>query len=176
MGMAYTVSDHLLDRLHELGADHLFGVPGDYNLGFLDTVLAHPGVAWVGCTNELNAAYAADGYARLAGVGAVLTTYGVGELSALNGVAGAYAENVGVVQITGAPATSLMRAGMDVHHSFADGDWERFARMYREVTCADVFLDAENACDLIDDALRRCRDERLPVHLTLPSDVAGVVV
>lgn len=171
--MDYTVSDHILDRLVELGVRHIFGVPGDYNLGFLDRVVRHPGITWVGCTNELNAAYAADGYARIAGLGAVLTTYGVGELSALNGIAGAFAENVGVVQITGAPSSALMRAGAPVHHSFADGDWERFARMYREVTCADAFLREEDACDQVDTVLRRCRDERLPVHLTLPSDVAG---
>ena len=41
-------------------------------------------------SNELNAAYAADGYARVKnqGLGVVLTTFGVGELSATNGIAG----------------------------------------------------------------------------------------
>ena len=39
--MSTTVADHLLDRLAELGIDHLFGVPGDYTLGLLDHVIAH---------------------------------------------------------------------------------------------------------------------------------------
>jgi len=71
---SYTVADHLMDRLGELGVDRLFGVPGDYSLGLLDHVVAHPVVTWTGTTNELNAGYAADGYARLRGLGALCTT------------------------------------------------------------------------------------------------------
>lgn len=78
MQTPYSVADYLLDRLAGCGIGHLFGVPGDYNLQFLDHVIAHRDVCWVGCANELNAAYAADGYARLAGAGALLTTFGVG--------------------------------------------------------------------------------------------------
>lgn len=88
MQPTYTIGDYLLDRLVDCGIDRLFGVPGDYNLQFLDRVIAHSALGWVGCANELNAAYAADGYARIKGAGALLTTYGVGELSALNGIAG----------------------------------------------------------------------------------------
>ena len=33
----YTVGDYLLDRLVELGVTDVFGVPGDYQLEFLDT-------------------------------------------------------------------------------------------------------------------------------------------
>lgn len=90
----YTVSTYLLDRLSELGIEHIFGVPGDYNLAFLDDVIAHENVEWIGNCNELNAAYAADGYARIKGIAALITTFGVGELSAINGIAGSYAENV----------------------------------------------------------------------------------
>lgn len=64
----YTVSTYLLDRLSELGIEHIFGVPGDYNLAFLDYVLAHKNLEWIGNCNELNAAYAADGYARIKGI------------------------------------------------------------------------------------------------------------
>jgi len=60
-------------------------------------------VKYIGTCNELNAAYAADGYARIRGVGAFSSTFGVGELSAINGVAGAFAERVPVVAITGSP-------------------------------------------------------------------------
>ncbi|HAT23285.1 MAG TPA: indolepyruvate decarboxylase, partial [Pantoea septica] len=84
----FTVGDYLLARLQEIGVGHLFGVPGDYNLQFLDRVIAHRDIGWVGCANELNAAYAADGYARCRGAAALLTTFGVGELSAINGTAG----------------------------------------------------------------------------------------
>ena len=78
----------LLDRLAELGVTEIFGVPGDYQLEFLDHILAHPTLRWVGGANELNAGYAADGYGRLRGMSAVVTTFGVGELSAANAIAG----------------------------------------------------------------------------------------
>ncbi|CDP88433.1 MULTISPECIES: alpha-keto acid decarboxylase family protein [Mycolicibacterium] len=79
----YTVGDYLLDRLAELGVTEVFGVPGDYQLEFLDHILAHPTLRWVGGANELNAGYAADGYGRLRGMAALVTTFGVGELNAL---------------------------------------------------------------------------------------------
>ena len=99
----YTVGDYLLDRLAELGVTEVFGVPGDYNLEFLDHIVAHPQLRWVGNANELNAGYAADGYGRLRGMSAVVTTFGVGELSAANAIAGSYAEHVPVVHIVGGP-------------------------------------------------------------------------
>ena len=74
----YTIGDYLLDRLAELGLTELFGVPGDFNLHFLDHVVGHEKIRWVGSANELNAGYSADGYARIRGIGAFLTTYGVG--------------------------------------------------------------------------------------------------
>lgn len=77
MRTPYCVADYLLDRLTDCGADHLFGVPGDYNLQFLDHVIDSPDICWVGCANELNASYAADGYARCKGFAALLTTFGV---------------------------------------------------------------------------------------------------
>src|SRR5271170_3505980 len=76
----YSISDYLLDRLVELGVSEVFGVPGDYNLEFLDHIVAHPDIRWVGNANELNAGYAADGYGRLRGMSAVVTTFGVAGL------------------------------------------------------------------------------------------------
>ena len=74
---------------------------------------------YVGTCNELNTAYAADGYARIRGIGAFSSTYGVGELRAVNGVAGAFAERVPVV-LTGSPATAQFRARPLLHHIFDD--------------------------------------------------------
>ena len=129
MQPTYTIGDYLLDRLVDCGIDRLFGVPGDYNLQFLDSVIAQQSLGWVGCANELNAAYAADGYARIKGAGALLTTYGVGELSALNGVAGSYAEHVPVLHIVGAPCTGAQQRGELLHHTLGDGDFSHFSRM-----------------------------------------------
>lgn len=96
------IGTYLIHRLDQAGVRHLFGVPGDYVLDFLDQVIQSP-IEWIGNCNELNAGYAADGYARMAGVGAAVVTYGVGGFSILNAVAGACAEQVPLVLISGAP-------------------------------------------------------------------------
>jgi indolepyruvate decarboxylase len=91
-------------------------------------------IAFVGCCNELNAAYAVDGYSRMAGISALATTYGVGELSAISGVAGAYAEHVPVVCITGAPQLSAIEKRVLLHHTMADGNYTNMLNCYKEFT------------------------------------------
>ncbi len=172
----FTVGDYLLTRLQEMGIKHLFGVPGDYNLQFLDRVIDHPEISWVGCANELNAAYAADGYARCNGAGALLTTFGVGELSAINGVAGSYAEYLPVIHIVGAPATSAQLQGDCVHHSLGDGDFRHFIRMAAEVSAATAQLTADNATAEIDRVIEHALQARRPGYLSLAVDVAAIEV
>ena len=172
MQPTYTIGDYLLDRLVDCGIDRLFGVPGDYNLQFLDRVIAHCALGWVGCANELNAAYAADGYARIKGAGALLTTYGVGELSALNGIAGSYAEHIPVLHIVGAPSTGAQQRGELLHHTLGDGDFRHFARMSEQITCSQALLTAGNACHEIDRVLRDMLTHHRPGYLMLPADVA----
>ncbi|MDA1008738.1 MAG: thiamine pyrophosphate-binding protein [Planctomycetota bacterium] len=87
MNPSRTVVGYLLDQLAQRGARHVFGVAGDYSFPICDSVCGHPTLKWIGCTNELNAAYMADGAARVGGLSALCTTFGVGELSALNGIA-----------------------------------------------------------------------------------------
>ncbi|MFD2616769.1 alpha-keto acid decarboxylase family protein [Terrilactibacillus laevilacticus] len=169
--MEYTIGRYLIDRLAELGIRHIFGVPGDYNLSFLDDIVDHPALEWVGNCNELNASYAADGYARIHGISALVTTFGVGELSAINGIAGSYAEEVPVVKITGAPSTVVSNAGKLVHHTLGDGDFHHFSRMFSEVSVAQTTLNEQNATDEIDRVLRLCVLKKKPVHITLPVDI-----
>ena len=165
-----TVAGYLILRLKEIGVDHLFGVPGDFVLGILNQVLGSD-LAYVGTCNELNAAYAADGYARVHGVGAFASTYGVGELSALNGVAGAYAERVPVVVVTGSPAMADFRGRPLLHHTL--GDYQVPLKIYEKVTVASAQLvSAEAAPAEIDRVLAACLSRRQPVYLSLPADVA----
>ncbi|EBU5522479.1 alpha-keto acid decarboxylase family protein [Salmonella enterica] len=168
----YTVADYLLDRLAGCGIGHLFGVPGDYNLQFLDHVIDHPTLRWVGCANELNAAYAADGYARMSGAGALLTTFGVGELSAINGIAGSYAEYVPVLHIVGAPCSAAQQRGELMHHTLGDGDFRHFYRMSQAISVASAILDEQSACFEIDRVLSEMLAARRPGYIMLPADVA----
>ncbi|CRZ18789.1 alpha-keto acid decarboxylase family protein [Mycolicibacterium neworleansense] len=168
----YTVGDYLLDRLAELGVTEVFGVPGDYQLEFLDHILAHPTLRWVGGANELNAGYAADGYGRLRGMAALVTTFGVGELSAANAVAGSYAEHVPVVHIVGAPSKDSQGARRIVHHTLGDGDFEHFLRISREITCAQANLAPATATRDIDRVLSEVREQKRPGYLLIATDVA----
>jgi alpha-keto-acid decarboxylase len=158
----YTVGDYLADGLVEAGADRVFGVPGDYTLALLDYLIAARGLEWTGCANELNAGYAADGYARMRGIGALCTTFGVGELSAIDAVAGSYPENVPVVHIVGSPASGAQAAARIVDHSLGDGVFTHFAEMHEKITCA---LTAATACPEIDRVLSTVRTERLPGYI-----------
>lgn len=95
----------------------------DFELALLDLV-PQAGLVWGGNANELIALYAADGYARTAGVGALITTFGPGELSAINGIAGAFTEFVPVIHIVGYPKTAAQRAKNLLHHTLGNGNFE----------------------------------------------------
>lgn len=98
-----TVAQYAVRRLADLGIKHAFGVPGDFAFPIDDAIADEPRLQWVVTTNELNASYAADGYARVNGCALLTTTYGVGELSAINGIMGCKAEHLVVFHLVGAP-------------------------------------------------------------------------
>jgi hypothetical protein len=104
MSTQYTAGQYLIDRLKELGIGHVFGVPGDFGFPFLDQIEDDPDIAWAGNCNEVNAAYAADAYARLQGIAAVAGAAGIIDTLGASGVAGAYAEHVPLVLISFYPS------------------------------------------------------------------------
>ncbi|KAL2268148.1 hypothetical protein VTJ83DRAFT_2994 [Remersonia thermophila] len=165
------VAEYLFRRLYEIGVRSVHGLPGDYNLVALD-YLPKAGLRWVGSVNELNAAYAADGYARIKTISALVTTFGVGELSAINGIAGAYAEHVPVVHIVGCPSTVSQRSGMLLHHTLGNGDFNVFANMSTQISCDTARLNKPSEIPFqIDNALRECWIRSRPVYLMLPTDM-----
>jgi len=172
-----TIANYLLTRLKEFGVNDIFGVPGDYNLIFLDQIVNFKSLRWVGNCNELNAAYAADGYARVNGTAAIVTTFGVGELSAINGIAGSYAEYLPVVNIVGAPATTTQKQGSIMHHTFGTGDFGVFIKMFEKISAAVAILDSpEQAAQRIDHALETCWVKKQPVYISLPSNMVNVEI
>jgi indolepyruvate decarboxylase len=128
--MSICIGEYLLARLSEMGVRHMCGVPGDFNLWFLEQTIREGSFNFIRCCNELNAAYAADGYSRLAGISALATTNGVGELASLSAIAGAYAERVPIVCITGAPPLPAMQQRALLHHTLADGNYENMLNCY----------------------------------------------
>lgn len=166
-----TVGQFLIQRLEQLGLKHIFGVPGDYVLGFYDLLMAS-NIELIGTCNELNAGYAADGYARIAGFGAVCVTYGVGGLSLVNAVAGAKAERIPLAVISGGPATSRRSPELMLHHTF--GDKDLVSQVFEPITVASLVLtDAKEATAQIDAALTACLEEQGPVYIELPVDMVS---
>lgn len=167
-----TIGDFLLRRLAEAGIGHLFGVPGDFNLELLQQLQDAGTLTWVGNCSELNASYAADGYARLNGMGALLVTNAVGALSAINGVAGSYSEHVPVICVCGSIPLRSIDRGLGMHHTMADGTWDRFLAAYAPVTVAQARITPHNAVVEIDRLILTAWREKLPVYLELPADIA----
>ena len=170
------IAQYLFVRLRQLGVISLHGVPGDFNLRALDFV-APAGLDWVGSCNELNAGYAADGYARVKGIGALIVTFGVGELSAINAIGGAYAEQTPVIFIAGSPPRQNQEAKQYLHHTLGNGDYGVFARVAREFTVAQALLwDPGKVANMIDETLRQCLKQCRPVYIQLPDDLADMEI
>lgn len=173
MSTQYTAGQYLIDRLKELGIGHVFGVPGDFGFPFLDRIEDDPDIAWAGNCNEVNAAYAADAYARVQGIAAIAGAAGIIDTLGACGVAGAYAEHVPLVLISLYPSTEERARRTFTHHSsLHGGDYSAFPRMYQEITAAQALLTGDNACQEIDRGLLACWAEKLPVYIQLPSDVS----
>ncbi|KAF4957014.1 hypothetical protein FGADI_3427 [Fusarium gaditjirri] len=166
------VGDYLFRRLHELGIRSVFGVPGDYELALLDLVTDND-LAWNGNPNELISSYAADGYARVRGAGAFVTTFGPGELSAYCGMAGHYVEFVPVVHIVGYPTVDAVRNKRIMHHSLGNGKFDMYENMAKNITAATVVINyAPTAAREIDEALTVMMRESRPVYIGLSVDIA----
>lgn len=174
--MHTTVGEFIIRRLKEMGIEHIIGVPGDFNLSFIEQINEAENIEFVGACNELNAAYAADGYGRQSGVGALLTTYGVGELSALNGIAGARAEHVPMVSLAGSPPLYSTEYRWNLHHSLADGDFENMLESILPFTGAAVRITPMNVVEELDRALHICLREKRPVHIQIPSDITHLEI
>lgn len=164
-----TIGQYLLKRLYDAGVEHIFGVPGDYVLGFYDLLVKSP-VRHIGTTREDSAAFAADGYARCRGMGALAVTYGVGALNTVNAIAGAYAESSPVVLISGAPGVREQRNDPLLHHRFGPFTFQR--EIFERISCASVVLnDPVIAFRQIDHAIEAARHFCKPVYIEIPRDL-----
>ncbi|MNK26817.1 Indole-3-pyruvate decarboxylase [compost metagenome] len=166
-----TLGQYLLDCLRAEGITEIFGVPGDYNFTLLDTLERYNGIRFVNGRNELNAGYAADSYARIKGISALITTFGVGEMSACNAIAGAYSENVPVVHIVGSPKSMVQQAHKLMHHTLHDGDYQVFRKMYDSITAYTAEITPENAAIEIPAALHIAKHKKKPVYLVVAIDL-----
>ncbi len=169
---APSVAQYTLSRLSQLGLDRIFGVPGNYAFSIDDAAELVPGLSWVACANELNAAYAADGYARIRGAAILSTTYGVGELSAINGVMGSKAHRLPVFHLVGMPSERIQKQGLITHHNLGDAVYDRFQALSAEAACVSAVLTPDNCVDELERVIREALRQSKPAYLVI-SEVNG---
>jgi len=164
-----TVGKFLIRRLEEAGLKHIFGIPGDYVLGFYD-LLIESNLEVIGTCTEIGAGYAADAYARVNGLGAMCVTYCVGGLNALNAVAGAYAEKSPLIVISGAPGLSERKHSSLLHHAVRD--YRTQLQIYEKVTiAAEALEDPGSIARQIDESIELCQRYKRPIYFELPRDI-----
>ena len=171
----YTVGSYLAERLSQIGLKHHFVVAGDYNLVLLDQLLSNKDLEQVYCSNELNCGYSAEGYARAHGAAAAVVTFSVGALSAFNAIGGAYAENLPVILISGAPNSNDRGSEHLLHHTLGTHDNSYQLEMAKKITCAAVSItSATDAPALIDHAIRTALREKKPAYIEIACNISSV--
>jgi indolepyruvate decarboxylase len=171
-----TVAEYVVNRLADLGIDRVFGVPGDYAFPFDDAIESCERLEWISCANELNAAYAADGYARVYGASILSATYGVGELSALNGVMGSKSQRLPVFFIVGSPSTQIQRQGLVTHHTLGDGIFNQFQAISAAACCVSTNLTPDNVIDEMERVIREALRLSAPAYIIVPMDLARMPI
>src|SRR2546423_7411592 len=166
---APSIGQYLIDQLHDHGVRHVFGIPGDYVLGFYD-LLQHSKLRIVNTCDEQGAGFAADAYARVRGLGVVCITYCVGGLKVANSTAEAFAEKSPVVIISGAPGMKEREKNPLLHHKVREFDTQK--KVFDQLTIASTVLsDPQTAFQEIDRVLHAALRFKRPVYIELPRDL-----
>lgn len=172
--MSSTVGRYLASRLSDLKLKHYFALPGDYNLVLLDELLTNDKLQAIYCCNELNAGYAADGYARANGLAALFVTHTVGGLSAINAIAGAYAEDLPVIVVSGGPNSNSEAENQILHHTLGNTDYNYMREVYARVTAhAEIIRHVGDAPLQIDRCIEIACQSKKPVYLEVACNIAN---
>ena len=167
-----TIGEYLIQRLHAHGVRHVFGIPGDYVLGFYEQLRRSP-LQTINTCDEQGAGFAADAYARVRGLGAVCITYCVGGLKVANSTAGAFAEKSPVIVISGAPGVKEREKNPLLHHKVRDFDTQK--KVFEQLTVASTVLDdPQTAFQEIDRVINAALRYKRPAYIELPRDLVGV--
>jgi indolepyruvate decarboxylase len=172
--MKTTIGQYLIDRLLAAGADHMFGVPGDFILGWMSRAEKSK-LKLITTSDEQGAGFAADAYARRRGFGVVAITYGVGGLKVANSTGQAYAEQSPVLIISGAPGVIESQTHAMIHHKVRSFDSQ--LKVFQELTCAQAMIDNPvTACQQIDAVIAQILLHKRPGYIELPRDIETVEV
>jgi indolepyruvate decarboxylase len=171
MKPSLTIGEYLIQQLYAHGVRHVFGIPGDYVLGFYDQLFRSK-LKVINTCDEQGAGFAADAYARLRGLGAVCVTYCVGGLKVANTTAEAFAEKSPVVVISGAPGMKEREKNPLLHHKVREFDTQK--KVFEQLTVASTVLsDPQTAFQEIDRVLHAALRYKRPVYIELPRDTVN---
>lgn len=174
LGQQNTVSSFLVQQLYDLGVRHVFGVPGDYVLGFYQYLNESKKLMIINTCDEQGAGFAADAYARINGLGVVCITYCVGGLKVVNAAAQAYAEKSPLVIISGSPGITERIKNPLLHHKIRDFDTQ--LEIFKHITVdSAVISDPMSATKVINRVLLSAMRYKRPVYLELPGQSSHIV-
>src|SRR5438045_5342088 len=169
MKTSLTIGGYLIQRLYAHGVRHIFGLPGDYVLGFYD-LLSKSKLRLINTCDEQGAGFAAAADARGRGLGAVCITYCVGGLKVANTTAEAFAEKSPVVVISGAPGMKEREKNPLLHHKVREFDTQK--KVFDQLTIASTVLnDPQTAFSEVDRVLNAAVRFKRPVYIELPRDL-----
>ncbi len=168
-----TAAGYILARLSERGVRHLFTVPAATCDGLLKAAEGGA-IATIVTSSDIEAGYAADGYARIHGLAAVTVSYGPGTLSLINAIAGAYVERSPVVVINGGPSAANLSAQRElgVLFSHSSGSADLDLELFRPITAfAGRAATAREVPGVVDQAILVAITAQRPVYLELSKDL-----
>lgn len=167
-----SIGNYLIERLYNYGVRHIFGVPGDFILGFFNQLMESK-IKVINTCDEQAAGFAADAYARINGLGVVCVTYCVGGLKVVNPTAEAFAEKSPLVIISGSPGIKERRKDPLLHHKVKNFDTQ--SKVFEEITVASVIINnPQTAAQEIDRILNAALSYKRPVYIELPRDIVSV--
>ena len=173
--LSQNVASYLIQRLYDLGVRHIFGVPGDFVLGFYHELIQSNKLKVINTCDEQGAGFAADAYARINGLGVVCVTYCVGGLKVVNAAAQAFAEKSPLVVISGAPGIKERKKNALLHHKVRDFDTQQ--KIFEHVTIDSVLIDnPRTAAKDIDRVLSSAIRYKRPVYIELPRDMTSIPI
>lgn len=169
------LGDFLVAYLKRAGVRHVFGLPGDLVLGLFHRFGRDRDLEIVTFSHEPTVGFAADGYTRSTRrLGVLCVTYGAGGHNVVNPVAGAYAEQVPLLVVSGGPGEAEQKLS-GIHHQAKDVDSQW--RMFREVTCdARILRHPERAAEEVHEVVQAIRGAFRPGYLEIHRDLVDVVI
>jgi len=158
--------DLLARRLRDHGIRRVFGIPGGPSLPYMDA-FRREGIDFILTSHEASAAVMADVTARLTGVtGVCHATFGPGAVNLASGVGGALLDRSPVLALTSEVSDEWLGRTTQMHIDQQ--------ALFRPLTKATFRLTAGNAEEVLYRSLEMTNEEYPgPVHIGLPSDLAG---